>query len=161
MKRILILITATLALCCSAAAQLSKEEEDLMRAYGASDEYIEMQRKMQDILDKSEEAKQKEQNTKTIMLVLALAVAAVPLVVIGKKIIDHPEVRTVKGVASALGVALLGGAVLFGINYGWMLLRLKHGDALNFPFALIITLALAAGAIFLLNKKDKKDEKDS
>lgn len=157
MKRLLILITATLALCCSAAAQLSKEEEDLMRAYGASDEYIEMQRKMQDILDKSEEAKQKEQNTKTVILVLALAVAAVPVVVIGKRIIDHPEVRTVKGVASALGIALLGGAVLFGINYGWMLLRLKHGDALNFPIAILITLALAAGAVFLLTKKDKKN----
>ena len=155
MKRFLILITATLALCCSAAAQLSKEEEDMMRAYGASDEYIEMQRKMQDILDKSEEAKQKEQDTKTIMLVLALAVAAVPVVVISKKIIDHPEVRTVKGVVSALGVAVLGGAVLFGINYGWMMIRFKHGDAVNFPLALLITLALAAGAVFLLAKKDK------
>ena len=158
MKRFLILITATLALCCSAAAQLSKVEEDLMRAYGASDEYIEMQRKMQDILDKSEEAKQQEQNTKTVMLVLALAVAAVPVVVIGKKIIDHPEVRTAKGVASALGVALLGGAVLFGLNYGWMLLRFKYGDSLNFPVAILVTLALAAGAIFLLNKKDKKED---
>ena len=158
MKRFLILITATLAFCCSAAAQLPKEEEDLMRAYGASDEYIEMQRKMQDILDQSEAAKQKEQNTKTVMLVLALAVAAVPLVVIGKKIIDHPEVRTAKGVASALGVALLGGAVLFGLNYGWMLLRFKYGDSLNFPVAILVTLALAAGAIFLLNKKDKKED---
>lgn len=158
MKRILILITATLALCCSAAAQLSKEEEDLMRAYGASDEYIEMQRKMQDILDKSEEAKRKEQNTKTVMLVLALAVAVVPVVVIGKRIIDHPEVRTAKGVVSALGIALLGGAVLFGLNYGWMLLRFKYGSALNFPIAILVTLALAAGAVFLLTKKDKKDD---
>ena len=158
MKRLLMLITATLALCCSAAAQLSQEDEDLMRAYGASDEYIEMQRKMQDILDKSEEAKRKEQNTKTVMLVLALAVAVVPVVVIGKKIVQNPEVRTAKGVISALGVAILGGAVLFGLNYGWMLLRFKHGDALNFPFALLITLALAAGAVFLLTKKDKKDD---
>ena len=95
------------------------------------------------------------------MLVLSLAVAVVPLCSIGKKIIDHPEVRTFKGVASALGIGLLGGAVLFGLNYGWMYLRLEHGDAINFPMALLITLGLAGFAIFLLHKKDPKDEKDS
>jgi hypothetical protein len=64
-------------------------------------------------------------------------------------------------VASALGIGLLGGAVLFGLNYGWMYLRLEHGDAINFPIALLITLGLAGFAIFLLHKKDPKDEKDS
>ena len=156
MKRFLILITATLALCCSAAAQLSKEEKDLMELYGATPEQIEMFQKINEIQLQEEAAKEKEKTTRTIMLVLSLAVAVVPLCVIGKKIIDHPEVRTGKGIASALGIALLGGAFLFGLNYGWMWLRLRYADALNFPFAILVTVAIAVGAIFLLTKKDEK-----
>lgn len=158
MKRLFILITATLAICCSAAAQLSnKDEQDLLELYGATPEQIEMFQKIDEIQAQEEAAKAKDRNTRIIMLVLSLAVAVVPLCVIGKKIIDHPEVRTGKGVASALGVALLGGAVLFGINYGWMWLRLRYADALNFPIALLITIAIAVGAVFLLNKKDKEN----
>lgn len=160
MKRLLFLLA--LVLCLPATAQISKEEEDLMELYGASEEYREMQRQMQDYLDREARAEQKRKTSRTLMLVLSLAVAVVPLCSIGKKIIDHPEVRTFKGVASALGIGLLGGAVLFGINYGWMYLRLEHGDAINFPMALLITLGLAGFAIFLLHKKrDPKDEKDS
>lgn len=160
MKRLLFLLA--LALCLPATAQISKEEEDLMELYGASEEYREMQRQMQDYLDREARAEQKRETSRTLMLVLSLAVAVVPLCSIGKKIIDHPEVRTFKGVASALGIGLLGGAVLFGLNYGWMYLRLEHGDAINFPIALLITLGLAGFAIFLLHKKrDPKDEKDS
>ena len=159
MKRIFLLLA--LALCLPAAAQLSKEEEDLMRAYGATDEYMEMQRKMDEIVRQGEKSRQDDKNARTIMLVLSLAVAVVPLWATCKNIIQHPELRTGKGVASAIAVSLLGGAILFGFNYGWMYLRWKAGDALNFPLAVLITAGIAVGAFYLLNKKDKKDEKDS
>ena len=155
LKRLLFLLA--LALCLPATAQIPQEEEDLMELYGASEEYREMQRQMQDYLDREARAEQKRETTRTLMLVLSLAVAVVPICSIGKKIIDHPEVRTVKGVASALGIGLLGGAVLFGLNYGWMYLRFEHGDAITFPMALLITLGLAGFAIFLLHKKDKNN----
>ncbi len=158
MKRFLLLLA--LAICVPAAAQEPSEEE-LLRMYGATDEYFEMQRKMDEIVQHSEEARQQEKTTRAVMLILSLAVAVVPLWSITKRIIQHPEVRTFKGVTLALLVAIAGGAVLFGINYGWMYLRLEHGDAINFPMAFLITLGLAGFAIFLLHKKDPKDEKDS
>ena len=157
MKRILLLLA--LALSLPAAAQLTPEEEEqMLRQYGATDEYFEMQRKMDEIVQQGEEARKREKITLTIMLVLSLAVAVVPVAATGKNILKHPELRTGKGVAAALAVSLLGGAVLFGLNFGWMYLRYRHGDALNFPLALLITLGIAAGAFFLLNKKDKKDD---
>ena len=160
MKRLLLLLA--LALCLPAAAQLSKEEEEeMLRSYGATDEYFEMQRQMDEYLERQEKAQQRDKTRKTIMLVLSLAVAVVPVSAIGKRIIQHPEERTPKGVTLALLISLAGGAVLFAINYGWMYLRWKAGDAINFPLALLITIGIAAGAFYLLNKKDKKDEKDS
>lgn len=158
MKRLLLLLA--LAFCLPAAAQLTKEEEDLLRAYGATDEYMNMQRQMDSYLERQEKHKEQEQTQRTIMLVLSLAVAVIPVWTIGKRIIQHPEERTPMGATLALLIALAGGAVLFAFNYGWMYLRLKAGDALNFPLALIITIGIAAGAIFLMNKKDPKDEKD-
>ena len=35
-----------------------------------------------------------------------------------------------------------------------MYMRFKHGDALNVPLAILITLAIAVGALYVLNKKD-------
>ena len=159
MKRLLLLLS--LSLCLPAAAQMSKEEEELLRAYGATDEYMEMQRQMDDYLARQEKREQQKKTQRTIMLVLSLAVAVVPVCVIGKRIIEHPEERTLKGVTLALLIALAGGVVLFAINYGWMYIRVEYGDAINFPMALLITIGIAAGAIFLMNKKDKKVEKDS
>lgn len=154
MKRFLLLLA--LAICVPAAAQEPSEEE-LLRMYGATDEYFEMQRQMDEILQHSEEARQQEKTTRAVMIILSLAVAVVPLWSITKRIIQHPEVRTFKGVSLALLVALAGGAVLFAFNYGWMFLRVKYGKALNFPLALLITVGIAAGAIYLMNKKDEKD----
>ena len=87
MKRLLFLLA--LALCLPATAQIPQEEEDLMELYGASEEYREMQRQMQDYLDREARAEQKRETTRTLMLVLSLAVAVVPLCSIGKKIIEE------------------------------------------------------------------------
>ncbi|MBR3405512.1 MAG: hypothetical protein IKG92_01225 [Bacteroidales bacterium] len=162
MKRIFTLLVAGLLLAvCQPAAnaqQLSQEEVDeMLRQYGATDEYFEMQRLMDEIAEKSEAAERQEKTTRAVMLILSLAVAVIPLWGIGKRIIQHPEVRTAKGVTLALLIGVAGGAVLFAINYGWMFLRVKYGDELNFPLALLITVGIAAGAIFLMNKKDEKD----
>ena len=159
MKRFLLLLT--LALCLPVSAQISKEEEDLMQAYGVTEEYLNMQRQMDSYLEQQEKNQQKEKTQRIIMLVLSLAVAVVPVWEIGKRIVQHPEERTPMGATLALLIAIAGGAVLFAFNYGWMYLRLEHGDAINFPIALLITLGLAGFAIFLLHKKDPKDEKDS
>jgi hypothetical protein len=53
----------------------------------------------------------------------------------------------------ALGVALAGGVVLFGLNYGVLYLKLKYGDGFNTTLAFLIVAGLVAGSIYLLNKK--------
>jgi len=152
-KQITALLAFFLVFAFQAKAQLPIEEEELLRAYGADDTFIESQREIQEILDRHEADRERQNNTRTVMLILSLAVAAVPLVTTCRNIVRHPELRTGKGVASALGVSILGGAVLFGFNYGWMYLKFLHGDAFNFPLAILFTLALAGFAIYLLKKK--------
>ena len=57
MKRFLLLLT--LALCLPVSAQISKEEEDLMQAYGVTEEYLNMQRQMDSYLEQQEKNQQK------------------------------------------------------------------------------------------------------
>lgn len=163
--RILVLVLALITLglfqTSSVTAQMTPEEEQMLREYGATDEYFEMQRKMDEIVRHQEDARHREKTIRLIIVLLSLAVAVVPLAATCKNIIRHPELRTGKGIAAAIGVSLLGGAVLFAFNYGWMYMRFKHGDALNVPLAILITLAIAVGALYVLNKKDPKDEKES
>lgn len=163
--RILVLVLALITLglfqTSSVTAQMTPEEEQMLREYGATDEYFEMQRKMDEIVQHQEDARHRENTIRLIIVLLSVAVAVVPMAATCKNIIRHPELRTGKGIAAAIGVSLLGGAVLFAFNYGWMYMRFKHGDALNVPLAVLITLAIAVGALYVLNKKDPKDEKDS
>lgn len=161
MVLVLALITLGLFQTSSVTAQMTPEEEQMLREYGATDEYFEMQRKMDEIVQHQEDARHRENTIRLIIVLLSVAVAVVPLAATCKNIIRHPELRTGKGIAAAIGVSLLGGAVLFAFNYGWMYMRFKHGDALNVPLAVLITLAIAVGALYVLNKKDPKDEKDS
>ena len=114
MKRIFTLLVAGLLLAvCQPAAnaqQLSQEEVDeMLRQYGATDEYFEMQRLMDEIAEKSEAAERQEKTTRAVMLILSLAVAVIPLWGIGKRIIQHPEVRTAEsGYCSPSGTHLEG-----------------------------------------------------
>jgi LPXTG-motif cell wall-anchored protein len=43
--------------------------------------------------------------------------------------------------------------VLFALNYGVFLLKIKMGDAFNTALAFLIVGALIAGSIYLLRKK--------
>lgn len=57
------------------------------------------------------------------------------------------------GTVRALGVGILGGAVLFALNYGIFLLKIKMGDAFNTARAFLIVAALIIGSILLLRGK--------
>lgn len=157
MKHFLSLLL-TLTFCLPVAAQMTPEEEELLRMYGATDEYIEQQRQVDEILEKSMAAQEKEKQARALMVALSLAVALVPVVIIGKRIITQPEAYSPEGKGVAMAIALAGGTLLFAVNYGWMYLRLKAGDALNFPLAILVTLGIAGGAIYLMKKTDKKED---
>ena len=91
---------------------------------------------------------------KTMALAIAVLIGLIPPFAVGRRIIrgktwkENPE-----GTARALGVALAGGCVLFALNYGVFLLKIKMGDAFNSALAFLIVGALIAGSIYLLRKK--------
>jgi len=91
---------------------------------------------------------------KTMALAVALLFGFIPPFVVGRRIIrektwkENPE-----GTARALVVALAGGCVLFALNYGVFLLKIKMGDAFNTALAFLIVGALIVGSIYLLRKK--------
>lgn len=92
---------------------------------------------------------------KTMALAIAVLIGLIPPFAVGRRIIrgktwkENPE-----GTARALVVALAGGCVLFALNYGVILLKIKMGDTFNTALAFLIVGALIAGSIFLLRKKD-------
>jgi len=148
MRRFLSLLT--LLLGWSAGAQSPEE---------LYEEYITPETRA--VLERFEEAERRAQEAeaaahaqKMLILGVAVLIGLVPVVVNGKRIIrektwkDNPG-----GTVRALGVALAGGVVLFGLNYGVLYLKLKYGDGFNTTLAFLIVAGLVAGSIYLLNKK--------
>lgn len=148
MRRFLFLLT--LLLGWSAGAQSPEE---------LYEEYITPETRA--VLERFEQAEREVQAAeaaararKTLMLAVAVLIGLIPVVVTGRRILkektwkDNPG-----GTVRALGVALAGGVVLFGLNYGVLYLKLKYGDGFNTTLAFLIVAGLVAGSIYLLNKK--------
>ena len=148
MRRFLFLLT--LLLGWSAGAQSPEE---------LYEEYITPETRA--VLERFEQAEREVQAAeaaararKTLMLAVAVLIGLIPVVVTGRRVLrektwkDNPG-----GTVRALGVALAGGVVLFGLNYGVLYLKLKYGDGFNTTLAFLIVAGLVAGTIYLLNKK--------
>lgn len=91
---------------------------------------------------------------KTMALAIAVLIGLIPPFAVGRRIIREKTWKeNPRGTARALVVALAGGCVLFALNYGIILLKIKMGDAFNTALAFLIVGSLVAGSIFLLRKK--------
>ena len=91
---------------------------------------------------------------KTMALAIAVLIGLIPPFAVGRRMIREKTWKENSGgTARALGVALAGGGVLFALNYGVILLKIKMGDSFNPALAFLIVGALIAGSIFLLRKK--------
>lgn len=91
---------------------------------------------------------------KTMALAVALLIGFIPPFAVGRKRIrEKTRKENPGGTARALGVALAGGGVLFALNYGVFLLKIKMGDSFNPALAFLIVGALIVGSIYLLRKK--------
>ena len=91
---------------------------------------------------------------KTMALAVALLIGLIPPFAVGRRIIRGKTWKENSGgTARALGAAFAGGGVLFALNYGVFLLKIKMGDAFNTALAFLIVGALVAGSIYLLRKK--------
>lgn len=148
MKRFLLLILLLPAI--SSAAQSPEE------LYG---EFITPETRA--IMERYEEAERRAQEAevaakarKTLALSVAILIGLIPLGVIGRRILREKSWKgNPSGTAKAIGTALAGGAVLFGLNYGIFLLKMRYGDAFNTTLAFLLVAAMIAGSIYLLQKK--------
>lgn len=113
------------------------------------------------IMERYEEAERRAQEAevaakarKTLALSVAILIGLIPLGVIGRRILREKSWKgNPSGTAKAIGIALAGGAVLFGLNYGIFLLKMRYGDAFNTTLAFLLVAAMIAGSIYLLQKK--------
>lgn len=102
----------------------------------------------------AQEAQEAARARKTLLLALAGVIGLVPVAVTGRRVLRGKTWKeNPSGTVRALCVSLLGGAVLFALNYGIFLLKIKMGDAFNTTLAFLLVAAMIAGSIFLLRKK--------
>ena len=116
----------------------------------------------QAILDRFEEAERHTQEAeeaararKTLALAAAILIGLIPVGATVRNIVRKKSWQDNRaGTLQALGVSLLGGAVLFALNYSLFLLKIRMGNAFNTAFVFLIVAVLIAGSIYLYRKKD-------
>lgn len=87
---------------------------------------------------------------RTLVLSLSILIGLIPPAVIGRRAIrDKTWRNNPSGTVRALAVGLLGGTVLFALNYGIFLLKIRMGDAFNTALAFLIVAALIIGSLLL------------
>ena len=131
----------------------------MLEQYGATEEYLNMQDKMDEIMTQSEQAEQNERKAQFIIIGISLLVALWP-VMSGIKMLSRTEDRTRGGMLAAIGILLLGAGVLFALNYGTLMFRHKAPELFNLLLAFGIVIAIVVLAILML-RKDPGKGKDS
>lgn len=159
-----IFIIGFLLLCTIASAQdtgnhpwLEQQDpymQELVKAYGADEAFLSAQDRMLEAEKRIEEARDRDRRTKTIFLVLSALAALYP----AWKAVSMVRRGQLKAAGAAGVVAfaltiLLGSAVLFAFNYGWLTLHYKMGERLYFPFSILFVAGLVVCSIVLLKKK--------
>lgn len=112
------------------------------------------------IMERFEEAERRAQEAeaaarakKNLALVGSILIGLIPLGVIGRRIIQEKSWKeNPSGTAKAIGTGIAGGLVLFALNYGVFLLKIKMGDAFNTTLAFLIVGGIIVGSIYLLRK---------
>lgn len=137
-----------LFLACAARAQTP---EELYEAYSTPETRAVLER-FEEAERRSQEAEAAAKARRTLALVGAILIGLIPLGYIGREIIRKKSWRdNPSGTARAVGTGLAGGAVLFGLNYGIFLLKMRMGDAFNTSLAFLLVGILIAGSLYLLN----------
>jgi len=135
---------------------LPLQVEDMYKDY-ITPEQQEMLDKFEQLEQDIQAAEQRDAASKAWILLVSVAIGLIPVCATGYKAVkartwkDNPS-----GTVRAMGVSLLGGAVIFALNYGILLLKYRMGDAFNTSLAFILVIAIIAVAIWLMTKTDKK-----
>ena len=142
-----------IALLLSLLLQVAQTPEEMYREYISPEAQALLDRTEQ-IAQESAEAESAARTKKTLILVFSLAVGLIPPVYIGTMAVKGKTWKeNPGGTAKGLAIGVLGGAVLFGLNYGVLMLKLRMGNDFNTAFAFVLVAAMIIGAIYLLKKK--------
>lgn len=134
--------------------QVAQSPEDMYGMYDKDGKYREMREKMEQVVQKSEEAKKEEDATKTRILVVSLLIGLIPVAVVGGNVVrKHSWETNPRGTAEALVIALAGGIVLFAFNYGWFYLKILHEEVFKLVFSLAVIILLVGIGIYVTGKK--------
>ncbi len=130
----------------------------MLEMYGATEEYLAMQAQMDDIVAQQERAEAAKKSRNRIIALISLAVALVPTIVVIRMAIQGKfEKPSIGAMISAAVVLILGGALLFALNFGWLQLRVNYGREMNIVLAALIVVALTVVAIVFM-RKNKPEE---
>lgn len=134
--------------------QQDSTTRELLETYGASEEFLAMHDRMLENERVVEEAQKRERRTKTIFIIISAIAALYPaakslsLVGGGKK-----KGKGSAGILFFSLMILLGCAVLFAVNYGWLMLNHKFGESLYFPISFLFVATVVLCCIVALRKK--------
>ncbi len=148
MKRILFLL---LFIGIGAATQTP---EELYQEYSTPETRAILER-AEDAERHAQEAAATARARRTLALAGAILIGLIP---VGGTVRNIARKKTWKenpsGTMSSLGISVLGGVVLFAVNYGLFMLKIRMGDAFKTAFVFLIVAVLIAGSLYLYRKKD-------
>ena len=134
--------------------QVVASPEDMYGMYDKDGKHREMTEKMEQIVVQHEQAEEKRQEKMGFILGISVLMGLVPFAYIGYMAIKERQWQTnQKGTVQALGIALLGGAVLFAFNYGLLYLRFIHTNAFYRFGPVVVGLIIIVGTIIMINKR--------
>ena len=129
--------------------------EELVTKYGGEDykHYQAVRERIVGDEARHAEERAKRKNQQMIALILSLIVALSPTIFILKQVITGElQPANATAVLRTVGVLLLGGIVLFGINYAWLWSMFSGQDTIIRILLGLFLLAFVIYALYTLNK---------
>ncbi len=128
--------------------------EDMYGQYDKDGKYRDMQEQVDQMNQKMAEAEQVQAEKQSMALWFSILIGLIPLGYIGKQVISgRTWQNNPSGTVRALAIGLAGGILLFALNYGIFLLKIKYGSQFNSVLAAALVLFLIFGSIYVLKKK--------
>ena len=150
MKAILTILFAVVTL------HVSGSPEDMYSLYDKEGKYRDMQEQMDKVIQNHKQAEQ-ERNAKTnVIVVISVIMGLVPMGYIVYMILKERKWETnPQGTKQALGIALLGGLLLFAINFASLYVKVIYEDEFYRYGPVVFGLVIVVGTIVLLCKSMK------
>ena len=131
----------------------------MLEMYGATDEYLEMQAQMDEIVAQEERAEQQKKTQNLLIIALSLIIALIPTAAIIRMAVQGKfRGAGAGGILKAVLILLAGGVVLFALNYGWFYLRVNYSQEMNKVLAGLIVVGLVVLAVVFMRKDKPKEQ---